>query len=163
MKEQLEQILEEDTLKGKFLTFQLDSEVYGMEIGFVKEIISILPITSLPQCPAYVKGVISLRNTIIAVIDLRTRLNKKEIGYTNRTCIIILNIFDSQIGFVVDDVAEVISIKEEDVIEPPNFKSNGKSRFIKGIGKVGEKVKLILDCEKLLSEKELDDISLINN
>ena len=157
--EQKEEMIEEDTLKGKYLTFQLVSEVYGVEIGFIKEIISVLPITSLPQSPAYIKGVISLRGSIIAVIDLRARLHKKEIDYSIRTSIIILNIFETQIGFIVDEVAEVISIKDDDIVPSPQFKLSGTNSFLKGIGKVGDQVKLILDCEKLLSEQELDDIS----
>jgi purine-binding chemotaxis protein CheW len=162
MQEQLEEMIEEDTQKGKFLTFQLDSEVYGVEVRFVKEIVSILPITALPQSPAYVKGVISLRGLIIAIIDLRTRLHKKEVAYTGRTCIIILDIFENQIGFVVDEVAAVTSIKEEDIIPAPNFKSSASNRFLKGIGKVGEQVKLILDCEKLLTEQEFEDVSKVS-
>lgn len=161
LQEQYDEMIEEDTLKGKYLTFQLEKEIYGVEISYVKEIISILPVTLLPQLPAYVKGVISLRGSIIAVIDLRLRLLKQEAINTSRTCIIILNIFETQIGFIVDEVAEVISIKEEDIVPPPDFKISSENRFLKGIGKVGEQVKLILDCEKLLTEQELVEMSQV--
>jgi purine-binding chemotaxis protein CheW len=161
--DEVDEMIEEDTQKEKFLTFQLDREVYGVEICFVKEIVSILPITALPQSPAYVKGVISLRGLIIAVIDLRVMLNKKDKAYSSRTCIIILNILDTQIGFIVDEVAEVISIKEEDVVPPPDFKLSGAKKFLKGIGKINGQVKLILNCEKLLTQQELNEISQKSN
>jgi purine-binding chemotaxis protein CheW len=157
--DEIDEIDEEDTQKGKFLTFQLDKEVYGIEISFVKEIISIVPITSLPQSPAYVNGVISLRGSIIPVIDMRTRLHKQKIDYTGRTCIIILNIFETQIGFIVDGVAEVTEIKEENIVPPPDFKISTENRFLKGIGKVSEQVILVLNCEKLLTEQEFENLS----
>lgn len=152
-------ISEEDTQHGKYLTFKLGEETFGIEISFVREIISLIPATPIPDSPVYVKGIISLRGSIIAVINLCARLHKQEAVYTSRTCIIILNICDNQVGFVVDEVSEVTSIKDDDVVPPPNFKFSGTNRFLKGIGKVGEHIKLILDCEKLLTEQEFDEIS----
>lgn len=158
MQSEFDEAIEEDTQKGKYLTFSLGNEAYAVEIEFVKEIVNIMPITKLPELPSYVKGIISLRESIIPVIDLRIRLHMQEIPYTSRTCVIILNVFESQIGFIVDEVKEVIDIAEENVVPPPSFKTSGENRFLKAIGKTTGSVKLILDSEKLITEDECASI-----
>ncbi len=150
---------EEDTQKGKFLTFVLGNEVYGIGIEFVTEIIGILPITEVPELPEYIRGIINLRGKIIPVMDVRLRFKKALREYTERTCIVVIDILDISIGLIVDSVSEVLVIPEEDIVSPPKVTKESNSRYIKGIGKVGNDVRLLLDCDKLLTEEELSNLS----
>lgn len=151
--------LEEDTQKDKFLTFSLGKEDYGIEISYVTEIIGIQTITELPELPDYIKGIINLRGKIIPVIDIRLRFKKEEKQYDERTCIIVIDISDISIGFIVDRVSEVISIQENDILPPPTLNKHAQNRFIKGLGKVGNEVKLLIDCMKMLSEDEIETLN----
>lgn len=152
---------EEDTQKGKYLTFSLGNEFYGIEIKYVIEIIGIQTITEVPELPEYIKGIINLRGKIIPVMDVRIRFNKKTRDYDDRTCIIVVDIKDISIGLVVDCVSEVLSISDENMSPPPSFSGNSQNNYIKGIGKVGSDVKLLLDCEKLLNAE--DKMSLVGS
>ena len=158
MYELLEQ--EEDTQKGKFLTFTLGSETYGIEIRYVTEIIGLQPITEIPELPAYIRGIINLRGKIIPVMDVRLRFRKAFREYNDRTCVIVVDMRDISIGLVVDGVSEVIAIPDTEIVAPPEV-SRQSNKYIKGIGKVGGTVKLILDCDKLLSEDEAEHLSNI--
>lgn len=151
---------EEDTQKGRFLTFVLGNEVYAIEIKHITEIIGIQTITEIPQLPDYVKGIINLRGKIIPVMDVRLRFKKASREYNDRTCIIVIDMKELSVGLIVDSVSEVISIQEEDIIPPPEF-NRFSNRYIKGIGKVGNDVKLILDCNKLLNDEDAEMI--VNN
>lgn len=146
----------EDTQKGRFLTFTLGKEDYGIEIKYVTEIIGIQPITQVPELPDYLKGIINLRGKIIPVMDVRLRFRKEPLNYTDRTCIIVIDINDTSIGLIVDTVSEVASIDDEDIMPPPNSKTGFNNKYVKGIGKLGNEVKLILDCGKILSEDETE-------
>lgn len=151
---------EEDTQKDRYLTFILGNECYGIEIRYVTEIIGIQAITEIPELPEYVRGIINLRGKIIPVIDVRARFKKEIKEYNDRTCVVVVDFNDISIGLIVDSVAEVLTIPEQDIVDPPQMnKGTNSSRYIKKIGKVGNAVKLLLDCEKLLSENELEDIS----
>jgi len=149
----------EDTQEDKYLTFSLGNEEYGIEIRNVTEIIGIQKITDLPNTPDFVKGVINLRGKVIPLIDIRLRFQLKERAYDERTCIIVINISNTSIGLIVDTVSEVIDIPAENVEPPPKINQGAGSRFIKGLGKVGENVKILLDIHKLLFDKELEQIS----
>jgi len=151
--------LEEDTQKGRFLTFSLDKESYGIEIKYVTEIIGMQAITEIPELPGYVKGIINLRGKIIPVIDVRLRFKKVPKEYNDRTCIIVIDINDVSIGLIVDSVSEVLTIPEEGIVEPPRMDKGFGNRYIKSIGKVGNDVKLLLDCEKILTEDEFEELS----
>lgn len=154
-----ESLEEEDTQKGRFLTFTLEDKSYGIEVTYVKEIIGIQPITEIPEIPSYVKGIINLRGNIIPVMDVRLRFNKEALEYNDRTCIIVVEMKDFLVGLIVDRVSDVLLIKDTDIVPPPEF-NNISNRYIKGIGKVSNDVKLILDCEKLLSD---DDMEVLSN
>jgi purine-binding chemotaxis protein CheW len=154
MQEMLE---EEDTQKGKFLTFSIGSEFYGIEIKYVTEIIGIQAITEVPELPEYIRGIINLRGKIIPVMDVRLRFKKPSKDYNDRTCVIVIDMRDVSIGLIVDSVSEVISIADNDIVPPPDVSRNG-NKYIKGIGKVGNDVKLLLDCDKLLNEDEVNKI-----
>ena len=152
---------EEDTQKGKFLTFLLGKEVYAIEIKYVIEIIGIQPTTELPELPAYVKGIINLRGKIIPVMDVRLRFKKKPVEYNDRTCIIVVEVKDISVGLIVDNVSEVLSIADEDIVPPPDINQGKENKYIKAIGKVQNEVKLILDCEKLMNDNDVESISQI--
>lgn len=151
--------MEEDTQKDRYLTFSLGKESYGIEIKYVIEIMGIQSITEIPELPAYVKGIINLRGKIIPVLDVRLRFKKEPNDYNDRTCVIVVDIKNVSIGLIVDKVAEVVTILEEDTVEPPQMNQGVNNRYIKRIGKIGNEVKLLLDCEKLLTDNELEDIS----
>jgi len=148
----------EDTQKGKFLTFAVGKEDYGIEIKNVTEIIGIQAITGIPELPPYVKGIINLRGKIIPVMDVRLKFRKESMEYNDRTCIIVIEMMDISIGLIVDNVAEVLNIDDENIVPPPDVKTGFHNRYISGIGKVGNSVKLILDCDKLLREDEIEGI-----
>ncbi|MCX7841717.1 MAG: chemotaxis protein CheW [Clostridia bacterium] len=153
---------QEDTQKGKFLTFRLGSESYAMQISYVKEIIGIQPITEVPEMPEYIRGIINLRGKIIPVMDVRLRFKKPFKDYNDRTCVIIVDIREISIGLVVDSVSEVMFIPETEIVEPPEV-GRGSSRYIKAVGKVGNEVKLILDCYRLINEDEAKCMEDIKN
>ncbi len=150
---------EEDTQKDQFLTFSLGKESYGIDIKYVIEIIGIQAITRIPELPEYVKGIINLRGKIIPVIDVRLRFKKEPKDYNDRTCVIVVDINEVSIGLIVDSVAEVINISEQNMVDPPQMNKGLNNRYIKKIGKVGNEVRLLLDCEKLLTEDELVDLN----
>ncbi|MDT8900682.1 chemotaxis protein CheW [Anaeroselena agilis] len=151
---------EEDTQKGKYLTFSIGSEFFGLEIACVTEIIGIQPITEVPELPEYVKGIINLRGKIIPVMDVRLRFRKPFREYNDRTCVIVVDIKDTSVGLIVDSVSEVLSIRDEDIVQPNELKA-AQNRYIKGIGKVGGDVKLLLDCDKLLHDDEVEALEKI--
>lgn len=144
----------EDTQRGKFLTFSVGDESYGIEINHVTEIIGIQEITEVPGMPDYVKGIINLRGKIIPVIEVRLRFKKQSIPYDDRTCIIVIDIKDISIGLIIDNVSEVLSIDEENIVPPPTSEKGYHNNYVKGIGKVSNEVKLLLDCDLLVSDDE---------
>lgn len=155
--EQMESIMQdEDTTKDKYLTFQIDKESYGVEIIFIKEIISVSPITLVPHVPSYVKGIINLRGDIIPVIDVRERFMLPHKDYDELTCIVVIENSDYVLGLIVDNVKEVIFIDENRVANTPSAKLKYANQFIKNIGRVGdgeeEEVILLMDLEKVLME-----------
>jgi len=151
--------MEEDTQKDKFLTFSMGRESYGIEIQYVTEIIGIQAITEVPELPSYVKGIINLRGKIVPVMDVRLRFKKEPREYNDRTCVIVIDIGDLSIGLIVDSVSEVLTIPEQDIEEPPQMNKGLNNRYIKNIGKVGNDIKLLLDCEKLLTDDELENLN----
>ena len=151
---------DEDTLTGKYLIFTLGEELYGMEIRYITEIIGIQPITEVPEMPAYVKGVTNLRGKIIPVMDARLRFKKVEREYDDRTCIVVLDTNAVSVGLIVDSVAEVLTLTEDEIAAPPEV-GRGAHKYIQGIGKSEGTVILLLDSQRLLSDDELDSLSAI--
>lgn len=144
---------------GKYLTFSLDQEEYGIGILKIKEIIGMMDITCVPRTPDFVKGVVNLRGKVIPIIDLRQKFGLTEIPYTERTCIIVVEIDIAQIivliGIVVDAVSEVLSIREEEIEETPTFGTKLDTDFILGLAKTEGGVKILLDIDKVLSTSEI--------
>jgi purine-binding chemotaxis protein CheW len=153
--------LEEDTQKNKYLIFQLEKESYGIEIKYVTEIIGIQKITEIPELPGYIKGIINLRGKIIPVMDVRLKFGKEYTEYNDRTSIIVIEIRDTLVGLIVDVVSEVLSIEDNNIVDPPSSKTGFNNKYIKNIGKVEGEVKLILDCNRLLSNVDLDSFDNI--
>lgn len=143
--------------EGKYLTFALGKEDYGIEILKVREIIGMINITSIPHMPNYVKGVINLRGKVIPVINLRLKFGMPEIEAMAETCIIVITINDLLIGLIIDRVREVLDIKQNNIEPPPNFNNTHQTDFILGMGKVGDKVKILLNIEKILG----DDMAIV--
>ena len=146
--------------EGKYLTFSLADEEYGISILKIKEIIGMMPITTVPQTPEFVKGVINLRGKVIPVIDLRLRFGMDAIDYTERTCIIVVEIKchagTVQIGIVVDAVSEVLNVSGEDVEETPTFGAKLNTDYILGMAKMEGGVKILLDIDQVLSGEEIE-------
>lgn len=144
---------------GKFLTFLLDQEIYGIPIKKAREIIGVMEITHIPKTKAYIKGVINLRGKIIPIIDLRLKFGMIEKPYTDRTCVIVIEIGTQEgrrlVGVAVDTVAEVVNIQKGEIELPPDYDAQIEGDFLAGIGKLKEKVVMILDIEKVLSREEL--------
>ena len=147
-----------DTMHGRYLTFALGEEVYGIEIRFVTEIIGLQPVNSIPEAPAYIKGVINLRGKIIPVIDMRLKFKKQPAEYTDRTCIIVIETQTFSVGLIVDQVAEVLTMADGDIVPPPDAWVSAGRRYLSGIGKVDGQVKLLLDCDKLFTDDEAEAI-----
>lgn len=145
--------------EGKYLTFSLASEEYGIGILKVKEIIGIMPITVVPQTPAYIKGVFNLRGKVIPVIDLRLKFSLQAAEYTERTCIIVVEVVSAGrtvlMGILVDSVSEVLNIKAAEIEETPSFGTKLNTEFILGMAKVGGGIKILLDINKILSTDEM--------
>lgn len=142
---------------GKFLTFFLDKEEYGIEILKVQEIIGVMPITPIPKMPDYVKGVINLRGRIIPVIDLRLKLSMPQTPFTEETCFIVVKSQNIFVGVIVDRVSEVTDISGENIENTPDV-ALINSDYIMGIGKENGKVRILLDIDRVLTEEEAKNL-----
>ncbi len=143
------------TKGGKFLTFVLNNEVYGIEILKVREIIGIMDVTNVPQTPDYMKGVINLRGKVIPVIDLRLKFSMPEEEQTSETCTIVVEVDSASIGLIVDSVSEVMEISGDEIEDAPQFGQGIDTNFITGLGKTKETIVILLDIAKVLSAEEL--------
>lgn len=150
--------------EGKYLTFALAHEEYGLEILKVREIIGYIDVTAVPQTPHYVKGVINLRGQVIPVVDLRAKFGMETTDVTEKTCIIVVEITHADrtfsTGVVVDRVQEVLDIPGPSIEEAPQFDASVDTSFILGMGKVGDAVKILLDIDKVLAGDSLDGCQL---
>jgi len=141
---------------GKYLTFKLAAEEYGLEILRVREIIGLMDITEVPQTPYYIRGIINLRGSVIPVMDLRLKFGMETTADTDQTCVIVveINSGDKSIatGLVVDSVSEVLDIAGDQIEDSPSFGSDIDTDYILGIGKIGEMVKILLNIDKVLDD-----------
>ena len=150
-------------LESKWLTFWLDGQLFGSSILHVEQIVSMMPITEVPEYPHYAKGIINIRGTIVPLIDLRLRLGKEEAVYTDHTCIIICRIGEDQIGFIADAVDAVLTIRPEQISAPPQIGEDAANRYLIGIARLaddgGEKLVLCMDTTKVLLRDELEELT----
>ncbi len=148
--------------EGKYLTFSLDGEEYGIGILKVKEIIGMITITPVPKTPDHIKGVVNLRGKVIPVIGLRLKFGINAADYTERTCIIVVEITANSkkiaMGLIVDSVSEVLNIKEGEIEDTPNFGTRLDTEFILGMAKTGGGVKILLDIDKVISVEETSSL-----
>ncbi|MEW6182076.1 MAG: chemotaxis protein CheW [Bacillota bacterium] len=146
----IEEDEEVENQDDKFLTFILGEGEYGIGIGSVTEIIRVQNITDVPDMPSHVRGVINLRGKVLPVMDVRLRFGMEERAYDDRTCIVVINVNNHTVGLIVDRVSEVLDIRKSDIEAPPQVKKGEGSRFVSGMGKVGEKVKILLNADRVL-------------
>lgn len=160
--ELIEELVEEgeDAQTGKFMTFQTGKEYFGINISYVKEIITMQPITAIPEVEDYIKGLINLRGKIIPVIDVRVRFKMDPTEYTDRTCIIVIDVKSTVLGLIVERIAEVDTIQDDDIVPPPALgkKDNEQRKYVYGLARTGDTVKLLLDPDKLIKQETLDAI-----
>lgn len=144
---------------SRFLTFFIDDECYGLDIANVKEIIASMNITNVPKTPNYIKGVINLRGTVIPIVDVRLKFGMEEREYDINTAIVINEIDNVSIGFVVDRVEDVLSIKHSALTEPPKFGASVDTSFIENVAQIDKSVVMILNLKKIFEQDELVDIA----
>lgn len=149
----------EDIRHGKYMTFQVGTDFFGIELKYVNEIIQMQPVTPIPEVEHFIKGLINLRGKIIPVIDVADRFGKESFEYNDRTCVIVIEVKGIEVGLIIENIAEVVSIDADNILPPPTVgHGSAQSKFIHGIGKIGDEVKLLLDPVKLLSDDALDFI-----
>lgn len=149
-------------MESKWLTFWLDGQLYGASVAHVEQIVSMMPITEIPEYPHYSKGIINIRGSIVPLIDLRIRLGKEEAEYNDYTCIVICRIDDAMIGFIADAVDAVVSIEPEQITEAPKIVEEDTSNYLVGIARLvsndgsEEKMVLCLDTKRVLLSMDAD-------
>lgn len=157
MSETTENTRERDEQKDKYMTFRSGNEHYALKIQYVSEIIPFQVITAIPETENYIKGLINLRGKILPVIDVRLRFGQAPFEYNDRTCIIVIMVKDTMVGLVVEEIAEVVEIGDDSILPPPTIMRGDKvqNKYVYGIGRVGNSVKLLIDPDKLLNDNDL--------
>lgn len=156
---------DENNEKGKYMTFKSGNEYFGLAIQYVNEIIQMQEITAIPETEDYIKGLINLRGKVVPVIDVRLRFKQQPLEYNDRTCIIVINVKSAVVGLIVEKIAEVVEINEDNILPPPKIGHGDKAqnKYVYGIGKVGNAVKLLLDPDKLLNDEDLSIVEQAND
>jgi purine-binding chemotaxis protein CheW len=154
-----------DNRSGKYLVFHLGSEEFGIQVLKVREIMGVQGITAVPQMPAYIKGVINLRGKVIPVVNLRLKFGLPEIEYTQRTCIIVVQLQGETnsrlMGVIVDGVVEVLSLSAGDIEDTPDFGPGVTTPYLLGMAKIKDKVKILLDIDEVMSGQELHGLDAL--
>lgn len=152
---------------GKYLTFLLGSETYGIDIMKVQEIIGIMAITRVPRTPGFIRGVINLRGKVIPVVDVRLKFGMNALESAGRSCVIVVRIYQNDApvttGLIVDAVSEVLDIRPEQIEDSPSFGDTVNTDYILGMGKCGEKVVMLLDIDRVLSREEISIVAQAGN
>ena len=151
----MEELLEDDSQKGMFMTFQTGKELFGISISYVNEIIAMQPIAAIPEVEDYVKGLINLRGKIIPVIDVRVRFKMEPCEYTDRTCIIVIDVKSTMIGLIVERLADVDTIAEDNIAPSLGRKEHEHNKYVYGLARTGDTVTLLLDPEKLIRQDDI--------
>jgi purine-binding chemotaxis protein CheW len=155
---------EEEALAGKFLTFRLASELYGLEILRVQELVGLLPVTRVPRLPAFLAGVVNLRGRVIPLVDLRLCFGMSASAMDDRTCVIVVRVervegHPAAMGVIVDEVSDVVYLAADKIEPTPEFGTSVDTSFVKGVGRLEDHVVLLLDIDRVLSSGELDAIA----
>lgn len=152
---------DDDAQKDKYMTFRLASEDYAIPLQHVTEIVAIQRITAIPDMPPFLRGVINLRGQVLPVMDVRARFNMEPRPYDDRTCVVLVSLRESvTVGLIVDTVSEVVSLPPDQISQPPRMLSGPGSRYICGMGRLGDSVKIILDVQRMLFDDELAILQL---
>ena len=146
---------ENNTVGSEFLTFTLGAEEYGMDILKVQEIRGYDAVTSIANTPEFIKGVINLRGTIVPIVDLRIKFHLGSVEYNQLTVVVILNLGHRVVGIVVDSVSDVLALTPEQIKPSPDFSARLDTRYITGLGTVGERMLILVDIEKLMNSSEM--------
>lgn len=149
-----------DGMKGRYLTFLVDNQTFGIPIADVVQIVGVQEITKVPEYPSYAKGIINLRGSIIPLIDMRLRFHKEDKEYNERTCVIVTNIGGRSIGLVVESVDEVSALGDDEISPPPAVSADYTNRFLTGVGIHNKKIILLLDTQMILGRTELDSLAV---
>ena len=149
------QSVRDDTRAGKYLTFFLSSEEYGVEILKVQEIIGRMPITPVPLTSKYIRGVINLRGKIHPIMDLKVKFGMEQTIITDETCIIVINTSSLMMGILVDKVSEVVNVTSGDIEDTPSFGADVETEYLLGVGKTGGRIRLLLDIEKVITASDV--------
>ena len=151
-----------DARAGKYLTFHLDSEEFGIRVLQVREIMGLQDITAVPQTPSHVKGVINLRGKVIPVLCLRTKFNLQPAPYTARTCIIVVQVRGEagplHVGIIVDAVSEVLNVTTAEIEDTPDFGGGLPTPYLLGMAKIKDKVKILLDIDEVVTPQEMSGL-----
>ena len=154
-----------DVRAGKYLTFQLANEEFGIRVLKVREIMGLQEITAVPQTPSHIKGVINLRGKVVPVIDLRLKFGMPPQEYTPRTCIIVMRTRQADeemmVGMIVDGVVEVLNLAASDIEDTPDFGPGVVTPYLTGMAKIKGRVKILLDIDHVLSSSELDGLATL--
>ena len=147
---------EQEAQKGMYMTFKSGNEYYGIKSQYVNEIVGFQDITPVPETESYIMGLINLRGKIIPVIDVQKRFGQEPSEYNDRTCIIVVDVKATTVGLIVEKIAEAVEIKDENILPPPTISRVDRiqNKYVYGIAKVGDSVKLLLDPERLLGDEE---------
>jgi purine-binding chemotaxis protein CheW len=159
MAEQVATVTETRAKAGKYLTFGLGQEEYGLDILQVREIVGLMDITAVPKAPSFVRGIVNLRGKIVPVMDLRERFGLPATETDEATCIIVVQLGRLEVGLIVDRVLEVLDIPAGEIAEAPSFGKGVDNRFVEGIGKASGRVVILLDAEKVLTADEAGSVS----
>lgn len=151
----------DNALKNQYLTFWADGQLFGVSIVNVMQIIRMQKIVEIPDYPPYAKGIINLRGSIVPILDIRMRLGKPQVEYSERTCIVIIEVREKLYGIAVDLVNEVMEILPENISPPPQMDGESVSEYLSGITKLDEKVVMVLDCSSLLKEEEIEKLTSV--
>lgn len=156
---------EHDAQKGKYMTFKSGNECFGLKIQYVVEIIGFQAITFIPETEDYIKGLINLRGKILPVIDVRLRFQQEPFEYNDRTCIIVVNVKETMVGLIVEEIAGVVEIQDENILPPPSIGrvDRVQNKYVYGIGRIGDSVKLLLDPDKLLNDEDVSSSEQVND
>lgn len=154
-----------DAQQGKYMTFKSGKECYGLKIQYVSEIITFQTITAIPETEDYIKGLINLRGKILPVIDVRARFKQEPIEYNDRTCIMVIMVKDMTVGLIIEQIAEVVEIADENILPPPSIMRGDKiqNKYVYGIGRIDDSVKLLIDPDKLLNDDDMSAVEQAND
>jgi purine-binding chemotaxis protein CheW len=151
-----------DERTGKYLTFHLGREEFAIQVGRVREIMGVQDITAVPQTPAHFRGVINLRGKVVPVVDLRLKFGLPELEYSQRTCIIVVQVVGEAgpmlMGVVVDGVSDVLNLTGSDIEDTPDFGRGVSTPYLLGMAKIKGKVKILLDINRVLTSQELEGL-----